>query len=453
MGGFFSSPKRTVQIVSVETTATGSVSHVTFDVRRDGSFSSIFYPIAAKRVKRTFPTFFKEFLEHMSDAVFLPSPRLTPADHTPLPPSEAHTSAGARPKPSFFNLSPFEHLTDALLTLQLLKGDPPSILKTDMISLLLAATGETTLTPTMARQAAKSADESLASCSDSHQRMTQLHADAGARGVSLREAAMAIRAVMLKVRGFTSSQVHDISNDSADSNSTSSSYSEEDQDDHSPQRHPRITSTGKKSRRPPSHSDAVEPGANPRSTGFPPSAMDHITPPASSPLDAARIFFSNAVIRSASSLDEEVPQSVSPEEAPALACRYGFALQRLISRIGDSWLPSSPPHSLAELRMLRKVVINSLSSRSKESHFSSSSRAPKAKRQKHSTSSSDSDEPDDSLARHIARSPEAQVGAISSEVARRLNKRASEIHFEPNQRVRDGISNYPSDLSRASYWI
>lgn len=56
MAGFFSSPKRVVQVVSIQTSSTGFYGHVAFDVRKQGS-GGFTFDIASNRIQRTLPVF------------------------------------------------------------------------------------------------------------------------------------------------------------------------------------------------------------------------------------------------------------------------------------------------------------------------------------------------------------------------------------------------------------
>ncbi|KAL3920730.1 MAG: hypothetical protein SGPRY_005148 [Prymnesium sp.] len=106
---------------------------------------------------------------------------------------------------------------------------------------------------------------------------------------------------------------------------------------------------------------------------------------------------------------EVIPDSVHADEVPAMALRSATA-------------------SLSKG--------SSLASQPKAGASSSDRLDRKKKRSRDGRSSSESDEePDDNQARHVAKTPEAQVGAASSEVARRLNKRAADIHLEPHERA------------------
>ncbi|KAL3925836.1 MAG: hypothetical protein SGPRY_003558 [Prymnesium sp.] len=405
-------------------------------------------------MQRTFPVFLKEFISPLQHEVFQPPPVIFPSS-SPVPISKSKASRTSSSS-EIFNLTPFQHLRLSLSTLNILQGNPPSISKADLTSLLKMVTGEIEMSLATTKEAASQANMCLQKYPSYLSYMANVKEQAGTSGVPLSLAAKAIKTVMKKVLQVPVSDSEDDNHDDTSNSCYSSSHSEDDIQP--PPHQPPKASSSRSSRRHTvslsSSDEEVSPSRprHPRQTKdaappLKPLPLDRITPPNTSLIEVAKIFFSNSTIRSVAKLDDAIQDSVHTDEIPAMALRYGFALQRLILAVGDKWLSPSPPESLAALRVLREVLLDQLSSQPYVSPSSSGPVEHKIKRPRdHPSSSESDDEPDDSQARHVAKTPDAQVGAVSSEVARRLNKRAAHIHFEPHERVRDGILRAPADL-------
>lgn len=66
MAGFLSSPKRVVQVVSIQTSSTGFNGHVAFDVRKQGS-GGFTYDIASNGIQRILPVVLRQLVYHLPD--------------------------------------------------------------------------------------------------------------------------------------------------------------------------------------------------------------------------------------------------------------------------------------------------------------------------------------------------------------------------------------------------
>ena len=354
MGGFFSSPKRVVQVVSVQTNSTGSICHVAFDVRKEGS-GGVTYDIAYKRMQRTLAVFLREFVAHLPDGVSNPAPKFD-AHNLRLPPPKSSNEL-AKKKLTLFNLSPFRHLKKALTSLGLLKGDPPAISEEDVIVIMKGATEEHSMSRAVAVEAASAANVALKTCKDSSQRVAAVRRAAKGSEVPLEAAAAVINSIMREV----TSTRNDESEDTSDDYSSSPSISEASPPPTAKRLYKKPAQPKKRRHVSVSSHDSDGTASSPPPKRRLPSALDRITPARESPLEAARVFFSTVAMRTAARLEEEVPHEVPVEEEPALAFRYGLALQRLIGVIGDTWIEPSPPASMSELRIWREVALDKLS--------------------------------------------------------------------------------------------
>ncbi|KAL1496327.1 hypothetical protein AB1Y20_016284 [Prymnesium parvum] len=194
---------------------------------------------------------------------------------------------------------------------------------------------------------------------------------------------------------------------------------------------------------------------------FSPGAdLAKLTPAGMRASQVARVLFSNPTLAKAAQYDEQEPESGDDGENVAQR-RAAFAVRRLTTMCGTSWIPGEPVASAAELRNVREHAAHLVASRSSGAGVDAPVSTQLALRHAAGPSSSqsrpidvDADERTVTLSTGAAAlAPEQQVGAVLPDVVERLHEHSASLAYSHGGDVGAGIRSAPenlrADLARA----
>lgn len=175
-------------------------------------------------------------------------------------------------------------------------------------------------------------------------------------------------------------------------------------------------------------------------------AIEQLTPPAMSALEAAAILFHKRTPQPWRDLAKfELPSDWEAEadEHEAYIERAGAAVHRVCAAIGDDWIPHQPPRDASALRLsVRERAIAQVMSKQPLSGYHTAPRMPQEDTEEGMAMRRE----EVAIVGATPLSAEHQVGAVSPDVAERLHAREKEIRYDPGQDVGSGIRSAPQDL-------